>query len=322
MPKTKKMQQETTLQKNSTLPTQTSESKYINLMTDYGLKSVLKIEELAIQFLNEVLKGIINVQKITYLDKGSSGKHIHQSTTILELLCEDDTNQEFIIEIQRVKQENFMDRSLFYTSTCIQSNAPKDEKGTEEWKFKQKPLIFIGLLDFEIPNTRPGKFKHIAQLCDIEGYKVLYKKLTYIFLELPKFANMGLFNSLHQLTNLGKWLYTFKNLHEIKKLPPFLNEAQFQKILKIAEVANMTKEQLRDYERSLKQLRDEYAIKTTAHKEGKKEGMKEGEEKIKLKIVQKLLKRGNMSVAEIADVVYLDEADVLEIKKTIDVPET
>jgi hypothetical protein len=48
-------------------------------------------------------------------------------------------------------------------------------------------------------------------------------------------------------------------LHEIEELPPFLKEHQFQKLLEIAEVAKMTTEHREQYERSLQQLRDEYA---------------------------------------------------------------
>ena len=120
-------------------------------------------------------------------------------------------------------------------------------------------------------------------------------------------------HSLQELTNLQKWLYTFKNLHEIEKLPQFLNDAQFQKILEIAALANMTKEQHQEYERSLKQLRDEYAIKTTAHKEGLEEGLIKGA----TRTIKKLLNLGSMSIAQIADIASVEEAYVEEIKKTM-----
>lgn len=95
----------------------------------------------------------------------------------------------------------------------------------------------------------------------------------------------------------------------------------------------MKKTQYQEYERSLKKLRDEYAIKTTAYKEGFVEGFMEGFEKglkkgeeigrrmVIIEPIKSLLKSGKISVAEIADVVSLDIADVLKIQKTIVAPE-
>lgn len=284
-------------------------TKYMNLLTDFGLKSIFKVEELAVAFLNDVLNGQLNIKKVTYLDKEVNGKSKYHRTAIFDLLCQDDQNREFIIEIQRIKQEFFIDRSIFYTSARIQENAPKGKQAMTEWDFEQKPIIFIGLLDFELPHSKPGKFKTIGQICDIEDKTVLFNKLTYIYLELPKFEKASLTSSLDELTNLGKWLYTFKNLHNFEQLPEFLNEGQFHKILEIAEVANMTAAQRQEYERSLKQLRNDYANRTTA--------FKEGEEKKQVEMVKILLLKGLLSPTEIAENFNLEESYILSIKESI-----
>lgn len=92
-------------------------------------------------------------------------------------------------------------------------------------------------------------------------------------------------------------------------MPEFLNEGQFHKILEIAEVANMTAAQRQEYERSLKQLRNDYANRTTA--------FKEGEEKKQVEMVKILLLKGLLSPTEIAENFNLEESYILSIKESI-----
>lgn len=300
------MEQSITIQDKTQSIFDINESKYINLLTDYGLKTVLKVKELAIDFLNDVLKERVHIQKITYLDKEVTGTHQYQRTAIFDLLCEDDQKREFIVEIQRVHQKFFLDRSVYYASARIFDNAPKGAVAFGECNFEQKPLIFIGILDFDMEDSRPDKFRHFVQLCDIEDKKALYEKLSFIYLELPKSERLMRSDLLQKSTNLNKWLYAISNLHKLKKAPDFLNGGTFKKLLEIAEIANMTKDQKAEYEYSLKRLADEYAVKETSHEEGREEKA--------IEIIKSLLNMDILSVSQIAAAACVDEAYVLQIK--------
>ena len=109
------------------------------------------------------------------------GQYKYQRTAIFDLLCEDDQNREFIIEIQRISQKYFLDRSVFYVSSRIQDNAPKGKEEFSNWDFCQKPIFFIGILDFDIKDSLPDQFEYFLKLCDIRSMKVLYDKLSFIF---------------------------------------------------------------------------------------------------------------------------------------------
>lgn len=184
-PKNEKMQQETISRQNGEPGSQASDSEYINFVTDYAFQGIFKTESLAVHFLNEVLDGFPYVKKITYLDREIT-KERYQTTGISDILCVDEYDREFIIQIQRFKQEFFMDLSVFYASSRIVDNAPKEQKSAEAWDFRQRPVIFIALLDFNMPGSDPDNYKHVIQLCDIEENRVVYDKLTFIFLELSK----------------------------------------------------------------------------------------------------------------------------------------
>lgn len=163
--------------------------------------------------------------------------------------------------------------------------------------------------------------------------KIFYEKLEYIFIEIPKFDKA----ETELQTDLDQWLFILKNMSKLGKIPVLLTKRIFQKLFKIAEVANLSKEDYMAYERSLKAQWDEYANREGAKmegraigmkegmKEGLKEGMKEGmKEGVALgeakllaeqeKAITKLLKLG-LSGQQIADIQNVSEAFVQEIKE-------
>ena len=90
---------------------------------------------------------------------------------------------------------------------------------------------------------------------ETETKEVFYDKLTYIYLEMPKFTK-----EVDQLeTHFEKWLYVLKNLHRLEEIPKVLQERIFKKLFSAAEVANYNPEEMTAYEESLKTLRDNYA---------------------------------------------------------------
>ena len=68
----------------------------------------------------------------------------------------------------------------------------------------------------------------------------------------------------------------------------------------------MTKKQKEDYELSLKQLADNYAIRMTAREEAK------------IEIIKNLLSAGGLSVSSIAKAAAVEEDYVLALKKELE----
>jgi len=68
--------------------------------------------------------------------------------------------------------------------------------------------------------------------------QVFYNKLTYIFIEMPRFTKQE-----HELeTHFDKWLYFLKHLEDFENIPGILNEEIFVKAFQVAEIANFTPE--------------------------------------------------------------------------------
>jgi predicted transposase/invertase (TIGR01784 family) len=73
-----------------------------------------------------------------------------------------------------------------------------------------------------------------------------------------------------------KWLYLFRNMHKLKKIPFGFASRQFKLLFEIAKISNFTESELLDYEESMKYMDDNRAIIDYAKKEGRREGEARG----------------------------------------------
>jgi hypothetical protein len=78
-------------------------------------------------------------------------------------------------------------------------------------------------------------------------------------------------------SHLNKWLYFLKHSSDFERIPDmFKNDKVFQKAFWIAELANLTDEERRLYNLSLKRTWDTYAAWETSRNEGLAQGRSEG----------------------------------------------
>lgn len=121
--------------------------RYINLFTDYGFKKVFGEEpnkDLLIAFLNELLGKRDRVRDLTYLNSEHLGRTARERSAVFDLYCTNEQGEKFIVEIQRVNQKFFKDRSVYYSTFAVQEQAAKGR----DWKYELKSVYTIGILDF------------------------------------------------------------------------------------------------------------------------------------------------------------------------------
>jgi predicted transposase/invertase (TIGR01784 family) len=258
--------------------------KYVNIFTDFGFKKLFgekPSKPLLLDFLNELLieqEGPI--KNITYLNTEHLGSSPLDRRAIFDIYCENERGEKFIVELQKAKQTYFKDRTLFYATFPIQEQAKQND-----WDFKLKAVYTVAILDFVFEEDKADihKYRYDVKLTDIETCKVFYDKLTFIYLELPKFNK-----KIDELsTNFEKWLFVLKNLHKLDKIPDQLKDKRFEKLFAIAEVAHFTREELKSYEDSKKFYRDIKNSMDTAFEEGKEEGKEEGHKQGKIEGIKK-----------------------------------
>lgn len=280
--------------------------RYINPFTDFGFKKLFGEEsnkDLLIDFLNELLKGKQQITDITYLKNEQLPNSPTDRRAIFDLYCENDLGEKFIVELQKVKQEFFKDRSIFYATFPIKEQAVAGK----DWDFELKAVYTISIMDFVFDrhDNNDKKFKHHIQLLDTETHEVFYDKLTFIYLEMPRFVK-----DVTELdTRFDKWMYLLKNLARLQKVPAPLQEKIFKKLFDAAEIANLDKKDHDAYLDSVKQHRDLTNVVNTAEKKGEKRGIKKGERKKAIETA-KQMKADNFDIATIAKYTKLSPEEI------------
>ena len=281
--------------------------KYINPHTDFGFKRLFGSEcntELLISFLNTIFHGKQNIQKVTYINSESR-------PGFFVVRCENDKGEKFIVEMQNVYQEFFKDRTIYYSTFPIREQAQRGG----DWDFHLNPVYTIGLLNFNFADglENAKRWHHEVKLMEVDTHEVFYDKLTYIYVEIPKFDKKE--SELESMYD--KWMYVLKNLSNLMQRPAALQERVFTRLFEQAEISKFDKQELKLYEDSVNAYRDIVnAIRTAEKKkyaEGRAEGRAEGEKEAKEKIASNLLALG-VPIETIMQASGLSEEEIKNIK--------
>ncbi len=299
-----------------TMGTEGIRDRYINPYTDFGFKKLFGSainKDLLISFLNALLEGKEEIKDVTYLNVEQLGCQEMDRKAVFDVYCQNKKGERFLVEMQKGEQEFFKDRSLYYTTFPIREQAKRGQ-----WDYELKAVYTIGILNFCFDESEPGRYRHDVKLVDTGSGKVFYDKLTFIYLEMPKFNKRE--DELKTL--FDKWLFVLRNLASLLDRPIALQERVFTRLFETAEIARFSPKELYDYEESLKNFRDWYSVISTATKkgrregrrEGRKEGVKEGLEAGKTKAtlnIARNMKEQGMDTELIAQITGLD-ADTIK----------
>jgi predicted transposase/invertase (TIGR01784 family) len=226
---------------------------------------------------------------------------------MFDLYCESPSGEKFIVEMQKAKQNFFKDRSVYYATFPIQQQAKKGEV----WNYELSAVYFVGILDFVFAeNINNDEVLHEVKLRNKFG-NVFYDKLTFIYLEMPKFIK-----TLDELeTSFDKWLYVLKHLPRLQERPAKLQERVFGKLFELAQIGKFNREEMQKYEESLKIYWDIHAITETAYEEGEEKGKAKGKIKGRMEEKMEIAKRAILQGLSNEIIVELTGLSVEEIKK-------
>ena len=276
--------------------------RYINPYTDFGFKKLFGTEmnkDLLISFLNALFNDSTKeIEDVQYLNGENLGEGYSDRRSVFDVYCMAKDGSRFIVEMQKAEQAYFKDRSVYYATTPIRQQAPKGE-----WDYRLDDVYTIGILNFEFPqNEYPAdSYRHEIKLKDVEDHHVFYEKLTFIYLEMPKFVKTE--DELE--TMFDKWMFVLHNLYRLLERPKALQDRVFQKLFEQAEIARYSEIERRQYEDSKKVFWDNYSVLRTAEMKGVK--------KEKIETVHRLQRMG-LSVEQIAQGA---DISIDEVKKLV-----
>jgi predicted transposase/invertase (TIGR01784 family) len=243
-------------------------SKYINPYTDFGFKKLFGEEgnkALLIDFLNQLLPPRHQISEITFQNVEALPDRSEERKAFFDIHCKAESGERFIVEMQKAKVEYFKDRSMYYITYPIREQAQRGD-----WDFELSPIYFIGVLDFWYEDKKTAKFRRDIVLKDQDD-KPFYDKLQLTYLQMPAFNK----TESELQGHFDKWAYFLKNLETFEDIPQILNEPIFTQAFQSAKVANFTKKERDEYEKSRLSYIGIKQVTSTAEADGILKGKEE-----------------------------------------------
>ncbi len=221
-----------------------NEKKFISLLSDYGFKIAFADESNTL-FLRRALQALIQsetpIKKVQFLRNEFVGITEESRGGVFDLVCEDEKQRTFIVEMQLGYYKHFIQRAKFY---AFQKFNTLVEKG--EYRFDNlTPIYCIGFLAKGIfPKSK--EYYHFARLANQKGEE-LDDQITHIIVEINKFDK----KEPQIQSNLDKLIFIMKNLENIEgvdELPKFLTEDWIKQAMDKLDKSQMTSDQRMKYE--------------------------------------------------------------------------
>ena len=223
------------------------QSPYANLLIDLAFKKAFDPDkpvsrENLVNLLNDLLapqlKRPIKSVKTRNVAKNLSGSK-ESRTAIFDLHCEDEAGNLIEIEVQIRKLKNFSKRLAFYASEMVANQA---EIGTG-WKFNVKPTYVIAITQKKV--FEDNRIIHRATTVDLETGEQFIDSYNYTVIELSKVP----FFIEKRSDSSSKWLFFFRYLHRLRKLPEALSERKFKQLTECSRVSRFSKEEFEAYQK-------------------------------------------------------------------------
>ena len=299
--------------------------QYACLLFDSTLKTVLgtaENEKLFIEILEFLLPGK-HISSLSPINKEYHGLANSEKRVTFDLLCrDDDTGEEFLVEVQNAPSDSYPDRVLYYSYYPLREQlAKKDlkllEKEDNEERGKMdyslKPVYVISFVNF--------KLNHESEEAIEEGYvsryelrnghngEILTQALNFVFIEMGRLP-FGKDEWEKCRTRMERFVFAFKYMHTFGEFPKaFAEDPLLGDMAKAAKLANMPIERLNEYERNMRTELDRLSEINTAKRIGREEGRS-----IERASLVSAMRSNGMAVGDIAKYTGLSEEEISSLK--------
>ena len=260
--------------------------QYISLLSDFGFKRIFGDEnqpEFLLDFLQQLLPHL-SITSIRHLPTIREREKLNDRVAIFDLHCTLSGGEHVIIELQKVQQKNFIDRSIFYSSFAINSQGIRGQ-----WDYSLKGIYTISILDFAFEEDK--RVIKRLKLMDTVTKDFAYDKLEYLYIQLPNFTK-----SISEVCGpMDMWLFTLRHLHLLNEQPIpswFQQREVLMNILSKSELANLSPQDQIQYYKRLHWIHDREQEKEQARQEGQQQGLEQGLQKGRLEGQQQGIEKG------------------------------
>lgn len=289
--------------------------QFLDATTDFAFKKLFgdkKHPGLTISFLNSILgrqEGHL-ITTVTINNNENLPFIKDAKKSILDINCTDQTGKEYIVEVQRQSEGDFLERAQFYSGYCLTRQLPDGGKYNE-----LRPVIFIGVVTkFNLFEDHDRYLTHHI-ITDMASHERNLQLLEYHFVELKKFTK-----SLDEAEKniADQWIYLLKHAHKLHEIPQQLeSNDEIVEAMYLLERTRLSNREFEIYLADLEASSREEKIKHTAtvqalaegRAQGIAEGRAEGEYQKSLAIASGMLKKG-IDTKIIAELTGLTEEEI------------
>ncbi|MCB1212879.1 MAG: Rpn family recombination-promoting nuclease/putative transposase [Chlamydiia bacterium] len=294
--------------------------KFLNPRNDLAFKRIFgseKNRDILIHFLNDILQLASPIRELTFLKTIQDPEIAPFRVSIVDVLCQDQDGQRFIIEMQLSHEKGFDRRALYYAARayCSQRQRidPSESTPSPAIYADLKNVYFIAITDFTPFPKKENWISRIA-LKDIETNELDIDAIQLIFLQLPLFHQ-----ELHQLRTIRqKWGYFLKHAEETTEeelIQIIGDDAIIQRAYDELSRFKWSEVELNDYESVEMKHAADQAVISAALEKGEKLGLEKGE-KLGLEKGEKLgLEKGEKLGLEKGEKLGLEKGEQLGIAR-------
>ena len=286
---------------------------FADATVDTAFKRIFGTEQFkdaTIGLLNSFIDGH-HIVDVSFLNTELVPETQESRKSIIDILCTDQDGANFIVEMQKAKQNNFLQRAFFYSSKLVATN-----QGTPgKWDYSLHPTFVLSLLNFDLDRITVDErlkgrnilhFKTIEKSCGAQ----LPQSTEFVFASISKGGE-----NISELTDNKKiWLSLLGSSKELRDIPTALKEDKaFQAYFEGSRIASFSKEQMDQYTKDMMNDWDIANAKEFARRVGYEDGFAEGKaagEAAGKAEVAKKMKELNFPVEDIARATGLSKEEI------------
>ena len=248
---------------------------YADPTYDTAFKRILgseKFKSVTIDVLNSFIEDR-HITDVKFINPELLPESKQSRKAIVDVICTDESCAHFIVEMQRAKQANFLQRSYFYTSKV----AATLEGPIGDWEFDINPTYMLSFLyfkmDYLVKDERlKGRTILKYSIREEESNVKMNPSSEMYFVDVHSFDK-----NLENITDIKEiWIYLFKNSKYLSMIPEKLKSHKpFMDYFEACALANFTPEQQLAYFNEQMAEWDNYNIQKYAIKESREQGREE-----------------------------------------------
>jgi predicted transposase/invertase (TIGR01784 family) len=302
--------------------------RYLDPRADLTFKRIFgEHEDLVISLLNALLPLDDDhlVKTVEYIPVELVPDNPLKKNSIVDVRCFDQEGRQFLVEMQMIWSQEFMQRVLFNASKAYVRQLDKKQ----DYKLLQ-PVYSLNLVNDIFMHDIPDYYHHY-DIVNVEHTDKRIDGLHLVFVELPKFEPHTFSERKMQVL----WLRFLTEMGDVRKVPQeFLDNPEVKKAVDILEESSYTDAQLNGYDKFWDIVRTERTYINSALRKGMaqgrakgfeqgmaqgmaqgiEEGRAQGEKSALYKVVEKMRKMG-MTDAQIVEATGLTLQQVEQCQK-------